>query len=151
MNGFPILYVEDDEPDVILMRHVFQKVGIAHPLHVLTNGQAALDYLGGIPPFDDRAQHPLPGLVLLDLNLPYRHGLEVLSWLRQQPDLRGLPVLILSSSSRPDDIAGAYDKGASGYLVKPNSLEEMGALVRAVRDFWLVHNRLPEPSNPGAG
>lgn len=144
MNTFPILYVEDDEPDVILMRYVFQKLGIPNPLVVMSNGKAAMDYLTGNPPFDNRAQHPLPGLVLLDLNLPYFAGLEVLTWLRQQHSFRCLPVLIFSSSSRADDITQAYARGANGYLVKPSSLEDFCTLAQAVRDFWLVHNQFPD-------
>jgi len=150
MNAFPILYAEDDEPDVMLMRHVFTKVGVSNPLLVVTDGKAAMDYLAGNPPFADRAQHPLPGMVLLDLNLPYHPGLAVLRWLRRRPDLRRLTVLILSSSSRPDDIANAYDGGANGYLVKPSSLEQFCALVQALRDFWLVHNQFPEPVGPSS-
>jgi CheY-like chemotaxis protein len=149
VKAFPILYVEDDEPDVILMRHIFQKVGITNPLVVVSNGKVAMDYLAGSSPFGDRSQHPLPGLVLLDLNLPYFAGLEVLAWLRQQHAFRCLPVVILSSSSRPDDITKAYAGGANSYLVKPSSLDEFCALAQALRDFWLVHNQFPELTGPG--
>ena len=85
--------------------------------------------------------------MLLDLNLPYWSGFEVLEWMRQQPQLRRLPVVIFTSSSRPDDIARAYDAGANGYLVKPSGLADLSTLVLALRDFWLIHNRLP--NTPG--
>ncbi len=152
MNSIPILYVEDDDNDVTLLRHVFAKAGIRNSLHTVHDGQAAMDYLAGNAHFADRAQHPLPGLMLLDLKLPYRSGMEVLAWLRRQQQFRRLPVVVFTSSSRPTDVAQAYDAGANGYLVKPNSLEELAALVKAVRDFWLVHNQFPEApaaSSPG--
>jgi CheY-like chemotaxis protein len=143
MNPIPILYVEDEETDVVLLRHVLAKVGIHNPLPTVKDGKEAKDYLAGAPPYDDRRRYPLPGLVLLDLNLPYWSGFEVLQWIRQHPQLRSLPVLIFTSSSRPDDIIRAYDAGANAYLVKPNGLAELSAFALALRDFWLIHNRFP--------
>ena len=102
-----------------------QKAGITNPLQTVKDGKLAKDYLAGNEPFDDRQRHPLPGLVLLDLNLPYWSGFEVLEWIRQQPQLRRVPVVIFTSSNRPDDIARAYDAGANGYLVKPNALADL--------------------------
>jgi CheY-like chemotaxis protein len=143
MNSIAVLYVEDEDTDVMLLRHVFSRVGIANPLQTVKDGRAAKDYLAGNPPFADRRQHPLPGLLLLDLNLPYWSGFEVLEWIRHQPQLRRLPVVVFTSSSRPDDIARAYDAGANGYLVKPNSLDDLTAQVQGLRDFWLLHNQFP--------
>jgi CheY-like chemotaxis protein len=144
MNSIAILYVEDEETDVILLQHVLSRAGITNSLKTVKDGKAARDYLAGNAPFADRRLHPLPGLVLLDLNLPYWSGFEVLAWIRQQPQLRRLPVVVLTSSRRPDDIARAYDAGANGYLVKPNSLADLTAQVLALRDFWLSHNQFPE-------
>jgi CheY-like chemotaxis protein len=143
MNPTAILYVEDEETDVMLLQHVLTKAGIDNPVQTVKDGKAAMDYLAGNPPFEDRQLHPLPRLMLLDLNLPYWSGFEVLEWLRQQPQLRRLPVVIFTSSNRPDDIARAYDAGANAYLVKPNALADLSSLVLALRDFWLIHNRLP--------
>jgi CheY-like chemotaxis protein len=147
-NEIPILYVEDEEADVVLLRHVFEKLGVRNPLQAVKDGKLAKNYLAGNAPFDDRSRHPIPGLVLLDLNLPYWSGFEVLEWIRQQPQLRRLPVVVFTSSNRPDDIARAYDAGANGFLVKPNSLADLRRLVLAVRDFWLLYNRFPDM--PGA-
>jgi CheY-like chemotaxis protein len=144
MNRFPVLYVEDEETDVMLLGHAFTKAGIENPLHAVKDGRAAMNYLAGDAPFADRARYPLPGLVLLDLNLPFFSGIEVLVWLRQQPQIRRLPVVIFSSSIRPGDIAQAYDAGANGYLVKPNSVAELSILAEALRDFWIRQNQLPE-------
>ena len=144
MNAIPILYAEDEEADVLLLQHVLRKAGIANPLQTVKDGKLAKDYLAGEGQFADRREYPFPGLVLLDLNLPYWSGFEVLKWIRQQPQLRGVPVVVFSSSNRPDDIARAYEAGANGYLVKPNALADLTSLVLAVRDFWLLHNRLPD-------
>ncbi len=143
MNSTTILYVEDEETDIMLLRHVLAKAGIRNPLRTVKDGREAKDYLAGTPPFEDRRLHPLPGLVLLDLNLPYWSGFEVLEWMRQQPTLRRLPVVVFTSSYRPDDIVRAYDAGANAYLVKPNALTDLSSLVLALRDFWLIHNRPP--------
>ena len=144
MSAIVILYVEDEENDVALLRHVLTKAGIQNPLRTVKDGKAAQDYLAGNGPFADRTAFPLPGLLLLDLNLPYWSGFEVLRWLRQQPQLRRLPVVVFSSSSRPDDIARAYDAGANAYVVKPNALADLSTLVLALRDFWLVRNQFPD-------
>jgi CheY-like chemotaxis protein len=143
MNPTVILYVEDEETDVLLLRHVLSRAGITSLLKTVKDGRAARDYLAGHEPFADRRQYPLPSLVLLDLNLPYWSGFEVLEWLRQQPQLRRLPVVVFSSSSRPDDVARAYDAGANAYLVKPNALAELTVQVQALRDFWLLQNQFP--------
>ena len=144
VKAVPILYVEDEEADVVLLRHVFDTTGIPNPLRAVKDGKLAKDYLAGKAPFDDRRRHPLPGLVLMDLNLPYWSGFEVLEWMRQQRQLRPMPVVVFTSSNRPDDIARAYDAGANGYLVKPNALADLKSLVLAVRDFWLRLNRFPD-------
>ena len=88
MSSVPILYVEDEETDAMLLQHVLTKAGIHNPLRTVKDGKAAKDYLAGEGPFADRRAYPLPGLVLLDLNLPYWSGFEVLEWIRQQPGLR---------------------------------------------------------------
>ncbi|HVM48931.1 MAG TPA: response regulator [Candidatus Acidoferrum sp.] len=144
MSEITILYVEDEETDVMLLQHVFTRVGITNLLKTVKDGKAAKDYLAGNPPYNDRRLYPLPGLLLLDLNLPYWSGVEVLGWLREQPRLRWLPVVIFTSSRRPDDVVKAYEAGANGYLVKPNSLADLTTMVQSLRDFWLLQNQLPE-------
>ena len=144
MKATTVLYVEDEETDVLLLQQVFRRAGISNPLKTVKDGKAARDYLAGKEAYEDRQAYPLPGLVLLDLNLPYWSGFEVLEWIRQQPQLRWLPVVVFTSSSRPDDVVRAYNAGANAYLVKPNSLAELTAQVLAVRDFWFLHNRFAD-------
>src|SRR5579859_3819304 len=108
----PILLVEDDENDVFFFKRAMKKTGVANPLQVATNGQEAIHYLQGTGKFAERAQFPLPELVLLDLKLPFVMGLDVLRWIRQQSGLVPI-VVILSASQEESDIAAAYRLGAN--------------------------------------
>jgi CheY-like chemotaxis protein len=114
-----LLLVEDNDDDVFLMRRALKEAKIDLPLHVASDGKQALDYLNGSGPFVERSRHPIPGLVFLDLKLPYIHGFEVLDWIRRQETLRQLPVVILTSSPEERDRAKADALGAKAYLVKP--------------------------------
>ena len=134
----PVLYAEDEANDVFLMERAFAKAGITNPLQTVIDGAAAIRYLQGAGEFADRKHFPLPGLLLLDLNLPRRSGLEVLKWVREQPSLRSLPVVILTSSSQDRDIGAAYALGANGYLVKPASSEKLIDMVTTLRDACLA-------------
>jgi DNA-binding response OmpR family regulator len=142
MTTQPILLVEDDENDVFFFKRAMSKAGMNHPLQVARDGEEAINYLQGGGKFARRAEFPLPGLVLLDLKLPFVMGLDVLRWIRQQPHL--VPIVIILSSSREEaDIAEAYSLGANAYLVKPAQASELGEMVRAVSDFWLKQNMPP--------
>ena len=136
----PVMCVEDDENDALFLKRAFRKAGIVNPLHVVSNGQEAIDYLG---PAGTSLDDPLPCLVLLDLNLPGRPGLEVLQWIREQPQFYTLPVIILSASNKDCDIHLCYEKGANAYLIKPSSAETLNVIAGSVRDFWLTHNSMP--------
>src|SRR5205085_11582344 len=105
------------------------------------NGRAAIEYLEGAGQYADRARYPLPSLVLLDLNLPGTSGLEVLKWIRITPTVSTVAVIVLSSSNQDADIHRAYLQGANGYLVKPGNIDGMVTMAKAIKDFWLVHNR----------
>ncbi len=109
--------------------------------YISVDGVEAMAFLRAQGKYSHAAR---PDIILLDLNLPYWSGFEVLEWIRQQPQLHRLPVIVFTSSSRPDDLARAYDAGANGYLVKPNSLADLTTQIMALRDFWLLHNRLPD-------
>ena len=103
----------------------------------MVDGDEAIQYLSGTGEFSDRTRYPLPCLLLLDLNLPRQSGLEVLEWVRSQPSLQSMPVVILTSSSQDRDIGSAYSLGANGYLVKPPSSEKLIDLVTGLRDVCL--------------
>lgn len=143
MESRPVLYAEDDENDAFLMQRAFKKAGILNPLHIATDGAEAIAYLAGEEAFSDRARHPLPCLLLLDLNLPRRSGLEVLKWVREQPALHSLPAVILTSSNQDRDINAAAGIGANGYLVKPPSSEKLIAMVTSLREQCLTRSATP--------
>jgi len=139
-----ILLAEDNSTDALMVRRAFTKAGVRGTLDVVEDGDRAVDYLSGRGPFADRARHPLPVLLLLDLKLPRRSGLEVLGWVRQQPGLKRLPVVVLTSSEENADINTAYDLGANSYLVKPVDCDALLNLVKGLGLYWLVLNEDPE-------
>jgi CheY-like chemotaxis protein len=139
----PILIVEDNPDDVFFLKRAFAQTAIAAPVVVLSDGGAAIDYLAGTGGFADRLQHPLPALMLLDLKLPRASGFDVLAWLRQQPSLKRLPVVVLTSSKDDDDVNRAYDLGVNSYIVKPSGLAQIGEVARQVESYWLRLNQRP--------
>ena len=141
MSLHPILHVEDSNEDVFLVQYAFKRAEITNPAQVVTDGQMAIDYLSGAGKFTDRTQFPLPGLVLLDLKLPHVIGMEVLAWIRQQPSLKRLIVIILSSSGQEGDIARAYELGVNGFLVKPADANTLADMCKALKHFWLTYNQ----------
>ena len=144
MNTYSILIVEDDANDILLLRRAFNKAGLVNPVHVATDGDMAVDYLQGNGVYQDRAKHPLPVLILLDLKLPRRSGHEVLSWLRTQPGLRRIPVVILTSSRESKDLDRAYDEGANSYLIKPADPCDLLEMVKQLNLYWIVFNEKPD-------
>ena len=140
-----ILLVEDDENDLELFLRAYTKARIANPMQRAAHGDEAVAYLEGTGKFADRTAHPLPVLVLLDVKLPRRSGLEVLAWIREQSGLKRLPVVMLTSSRDSGDINRAYDLGANSYLVKPVAFESLLELVRSLNIYWLVLNQQPNP------
>jgi CheY-like chemotaxis protein len=132
-----LLLVEDNEDDVFIFRRAYKQAQLKHPLQVVSDGQEAADYLAGNGAFSDRAKYPLPFLVLLDLKLPLKHGLEVLHGIRANPATINLCVIVLTSSAEDRDIRRAQELGAQAYLVKPPSnrvLLEVMSAVRALRE-----------------
>jgi CheY-like chemotaxis protein len=142
-----ILLVEDDPNDVFLVRRAFRKAKVDNPLQVVGDGEAAVAYLAGYDAFVDRERYPLPALILLDLKLPRKSGLEVLAWLRGQPRLRRLPVVVLTSSNETSDVNQAYDLGANSYLVKPVAFDNLQDLMRSICRYWMVLNEKPRVQN----
>ena len=140
---YTILLVEDDPNDVFLIQRAFRKANLANPIQVMNDGEAAVQYLSGQEPYADRDRYPLPILMLLDLKLPRRSGLEVLEWLKQQPKLKRLPVVVLTSSIEHIDLNRAYDLGANSYLVKPVAFDSLLNMVQTLNQYWLIINESP--------
>jgi len=138
-----ILVAEDDSADAFFLKRAFSKVGVPTSLHFVRDGQEVLDYLFGEGQFADRQAYPGPDLLLLDLKMPRVDGFQVLDWVRRQPRLKRLPVIIFSSSPLDKDINRAYDLGANSYLVKPHSTEDLVALVEKLKNYWIETNQKP--------
>lgn len=141
-----VLLAEDDPNDVFLLKHAFELAQISNPLQVVSDGQQAIDYLSGQGEFKDRTRFPLPTLLVLDVKMPRKSGLEVLQWLRDQKDLSSLPTIMLSSSANPDDVEKAYRLGANGFVMKPQGVEKRVDLVKLIKGFWLTFNEPPNVS-----
>lgn len=147
-RDFPILLVEDNEDDVLLIRRAFKQANLANPISAVEDGDEAVAYLSGQGGYADRVRHPLPALILLDVKLPRRSGLEVLEWLRLQPDLKRTPVIVLTSSRERSDVDRAYDLGAGGYLAKPVDFAGLLAMVTAIGTYWMTLVELPSIATP---
>jgi CheY-like chemotaxis protein len=140
-----ILVAEDELGDVLLLKRAFVKAGVRMPVHFARNGQEVLDYLEGKTPFDDPVAYPLPDLLLLDLKLPGIDGFEVLTWLRAQPGLSPMCVVVLTTSDYPVDVNRAYALGANAYLVKPQDPADLIRVVERIDQFW---HSIPATANP---
>ena len=135
-----VLVVEDSEDDLFLMKMACKRTGIPHSLTFVTDGDAAIHYFSGTGPYTDRVAHPLPDLVFLDIKLPKRDGHQVLAWIREQPALKNLPVVMLTASARNTDVNRAYELGVTSYLRKTGNQAEFGQAVRIILKYWLELN-----------
>jgi len=132
-----ILAAEDQECAAMLLKAAYEATGLPNRLVIVEDGQCAVDYLKGKPPYHDRAQNPLPGMLLLDLKMPRADGFEVLAWLRKSREFSALPVVVLSSSPREADIKRATELGAREYLIKPLGYHELAGLLKDAAERWL--------------
>jgi CheY-like chemotaxis protein len=136
-----ILLAEDIEDDIILIERAFRKTGVLCTLIAVRDGEAAICYLAGFARFADRVQFPFPDIFLLDLKLPLRDGFEVLRWMKTQPDLKKLPVIVLTQSDRIHDANQAYQLGAYSFLIKETDFKVTAAFAQAVSDcLSKLHN-----------
>lgn len=137
MRDPPLLYVEDDENDVFFMRWAFEHAGVRARLHVVGNGNDAVDYIAGKGKFSDRTEHPWPCVVILDLNLPYKSGLEVLEWIRARREFKDLPVVVFTASDQASDMEKATQLSASDFVTKPSSPTRLVDFARKIYSQWL--------------
>jgi two-component system, chemotaxis family, response regulator Rcp1 len=148
---YEVLLVEDNARDVRLVREVMRELGMTCNLRVAADGAAALAMLRREGPHADL---PLPDLVLLDINLPILSGIEVLQQIKSDPQLRVVPVLILTTSRADSDVLTCYTLNANTYLVKPSDFDQFTRMMALVQDYWLESATLPPGSDwprQGAG
>ena len=156
MSGYPflmkerqtILLVDDSENDLVLMRAAFEMAKCNIPVQEVRNGEEAIAYLKEEGPYCDRNQFPLPTVMLLDANMPKKSGFDVLAWVRAQPVLKRLAIIILTASMRSEDVERAFDLGATSFLVKPSSLEALAAMMRCLC-AWVQINQFPPLDEAG--
>jgi CheY-like chemotaxis protein len=139
-----ILLVEDDPAEVRLIQRAFKKAGIEDHVHRLTDGDEAVAYLNGDSPYENRISFPFPTVLILDLKMPRRGGLEVLEWVRSRRDARRrLPIVVLTSSRHSVDVDRAYDLGVNSYITKPDTSEELATIATTFKAYWLKLNEGP--------
>ncbi|MFB9840095.1 response regulator [Actinoallomurus acaciae] len=139
-RSIEVLLVEDDPGDVLLTREAFDDNKLRNNLHVVSDGEEATAYLRRQGPY---AGIPRPDLILLDLNLPRKDGREVLRDIKADPDLRSIPVVVLTTSEADEDILNSYDLHANAYVTKPVDFDDFIRIVRQIDDFFVSVVKLP--------
>ena len=141
LSGNVILHVDDDPGDTLLLKQACRRADVSFQLHSVSDGEVAVAYLSGEGKYEDREQHPLPTLVLLDLKMPRMTGFDVLTWIRSQEAFKTLPVLIFTASNQEEDIRRAYELCANSYLVKPVGIHTLIEILKVIDTYWLGLNQ----------
>jgi len=147
----PLILIVDDNPDdVTLLKRAFARNGVANPIFSVNSGHQAISYLKGEGPFSDREAHPIPSVILLDLQMPDGDGFEVLQWIRNKFPQGGLLVVVLTRVEEIRKINRAYSLGANSFLTKPGNAEELHELIHIFQGYWLLRNCFPETPSGSA-
>jgi CheY-like chemotaxis protein len=138
-----ILLVDDNDDDIVLLKESLRDSRLINLLSVVHDGEEALAYLRREGPF---ANAPAPGLVLLDINMPRMNGFELLREMKADPRLRAIPVVMLTTSTREEDIVRSYDGGACSYVSKPVSFDRLRDVIRNLALYWTIVSAVPSPA-----
>ncbi|NVM57186.1 MAG: response regulator [Desulfobacterales bacterium] len=138
-----VLLIEDEEAHADLTQRAIRKAGNVNRIDVVTHGEEALDYIFNRGKYADSAKYPLPCLILLDIRLPGMDGIEVLKQIKEHPDLKKLPVVMLTTSQRDDDIIASYGNHANSYVTKPTGLKQFEEKIRQLDFYWILINEPP--------
>ena len=147
----PVLFVENDPTDVMLVRRAFERAQLDIRMVAVSDGAEAIAYLRGDGRYARRVDHPLPVMLLVDLKMPPPAGIELIRWVRAQPEIKRLPIVVLSSSRDFADVNRAYDAGASSYLVKPVAFDALQKMLTTFGHYWLNFNTPPRLAGEGEG
>lgn len=149
MNQFqrPLLIIEDSDEDFAALTRAIKKARTTQPIYRCEDGDEALDFLYREGEYRDATLSPRPSLIILDLNLPGTDGREVLAEVKQDRELKTIPVVVFSTSSNPKDISACYGQGVSGYMVKPMNNQHFTQLVQTFLDYWFKVVEIPIPPN----
>lgn len=135
-----ILLAEDNDNDIVIIQRAFKKLKLLNSLQVVNNGIELLEYLSKVGEDED---HPQPGLILLDINMPRMDGFEVLEKLKDHPEYKKIPVIMLTSSNREEDIVKSYEHGACSYITKPVGYEEFVEKIEQFNLYWSLVSKTP--------
>ena len=138
-----ILLVEDNEDHAELTVSALKNNNVLNEIHIVRDGEEALDFVYHRGKYTDVEKFPLPGLILLDISLPKLSGLEVLETLKVDPNLRHIPIIVLTTSSREEEIAKSYANGANSYVTKPVDFDEFVRKIKDIKLYWTLTNSLP--------
>lgn len=138
-----ILMADDDADDRLLAQDAMHESRVLNELHFVEDGVQLLSYLRGDDNFNDRTLYPMPGLILLDLNMPKMDGREALAEIKADPRLRRIPVVILTTSKAEEDMVKGYDLGAASYITKPVTFDALVELMRTLGKYWVEFVELP--------
>ncbi len=138
-----VLLVDDSEESLVIIRHVFQQSSFVNVLDTVKDGEEALKYLRQEAPYENKQR---PDLVLLDINMPRKGGFEVLDEMKQHPELSSIPVVMLTTSDRSEDVARSYSKGASSFITKPFEFRRFVEMANEFSTYWSQVSRVPPNS-----
>jgi two-component system, response regulator len=138
-----ILIADDDPDDCLLLTEALRECSVNNQVHFVHDGEQLMDYLHHRPPYDDAQKYPLPGFLLLDLNMPRKDGREALAEIKSDDRLHSIPVIVLSTSSSREDILESYESGANAYLTKPTSFSGLRDVAQTLGRYWLELAELP--------
>ena len=144
MRDSPLIIIEDSDEDFEVLQLLLLSIGIENPIRRYASSKEALDMLRRLNRTDARPQRePLPALILLDLNLPGTDGRELIYRFRSDDRLQSVPIIVLTTSSSPQDVRSSYKAGANSYVVKPVDLDRLEGILKSLVDFWLRASVLP--------
>lgn len=138
-----ILLVEDEAAHAELTKRAIRKAGNANQIHIVSDGEEAFDYLYNRGKYEDKVKYPIPGLILLDIKLPGMDGVEVLKKIKENPLLKRIPVIMLTTSEREEDVVRSYEHYANSYLTKPVGFKEFEEKIMQIDFYWMILNKQP--------
>jgi CheY-like chemotaxis protein len=142
-KAITMLLAEDDYDDRYLISEALDESGVENQLFIVENGEDLLDYLKNRGKYGDKEKYPRPGLILLDLNMPLMDGREALAEIKKDPDLRRIPIIVLTTSQKEEDIQDTYEMGITGFITKPMTFSGLVDVMRSVGNYWLQSVTLP--------
>jgi CheY-like chemotaxis protein len=139
-----LLIVEDNADDIFFIERIFKQIGARCELKFAHDGMEAIDYLSGKGPFKDRAKHPMPTIILMDLKMPRKNGFVVLEWMHQQPEITLIPTIVVTSSTLQEDVTRAYRLGANAVMNKPVDKDSLLQMLKSFHIYWTDYVEMPE-------